>query len=536
MPKSDANSLSSGSIIPVRIIVGVTGHRKLYNEPLLAERVQTILKEIKQLIGPLRNTPIALSVISALAEGADRLVVQEILKTPGSQLDVILPFEKDVYKQDFELAESREVFARYLSQARRIKQIPPAPSRAEAYARAGRYVVDSCHILIALWDGQLAAGRGGTAEIVEYARRKMCPLFWINTGEEAKVTFEPGRGLSPRPYQDLDRYNSESGDNRRVEQKTEDRYRFLLEQAERAQLSTDRLHAIRELVLPHYSRADILALRYQRLYFKAGSLVYILAAAAVAVAAFQALFLQGWPRIALIEVVFILAVLAVVWLGNRRKWHSKWIDYRFLAERFRSAQFMALANLDVANLRPPRHLSLSYSSQDWMVSAFSSVWRRLPRPHGLELSEFEGLKKFTLAAWIDDQINYHEKTSERHGRRHNRLTFAGNILFGLTFVAAALHALHFGAGVFDRIFLLMAIALPAAASALSAIRTHREYLRNAKRSAEMVRHLEEIRERMTATQDFESFLQLVREAEETMLHENEDWRIVVRFHELEPPA
>jgi hypothetical protein len=508
----------------------------LNNEPVLAEKVQTILEKIKQFIGPLQNTPIALNAVSSLAEGADRLAVREILKTPGSQLDVILPLEKDDYAQDFELPESREEFERYLSQARRVKQIPPATGRAEAYARAGRYVVDNCDILIAIWDGQLAAGRGGTAEIVAYARRKMCPLFWINTGEDAKVAFEPGRDLSPRPYQDLDRYNSEPVDNRRIEEKAEGRHRFLLEQAGRAQLPRDRLRAIRGLVLPHYSRADILALRYQYLYFKAGSLVYILAAAAVAVAAFQALFLQDWPRIALIEVVFILAVLAVVWLGNRRKWHSKWIDYRFLAERFRSAQFMALANVDVAALRPPRHLSLSYSSQDWMVSAFSSMWRQLPRPHGFEPSEFEGLKKFTISAWIDDQILYHEKTSGRHGRRHQRMTLSGNILFGLTFVAAALHALHLGAGVFDRIFLLMAIVLPAVASALSAIRTHREYLRNAKRSHEMVRHLEEIREQMKAAQDLESFLPLVREAEETMLHENENWRIVVRFHELEPPA
>jgi hypothetical protein len=34
----------------------------------------------------------------------------------------------------------------------------------------------------------------------------------------------------------------------------------------------------------------------------------------------------------------------------------------------------------------------------------------------------------------------------------------------------------------------------------------------------------------------EELASLVRETEETMLHENEDWRVVVRFHELEPLA
>jgi hypothetical protein len=41
---------------------------------------------------------------------------------------------------------------------------------------------------------------------------------------------------------------------------------------------------------------------------------------------------------------------------------------------------------------------------------------------------------------------------------------------------------------------------------------------------------------MKAADSPERFPPLVREAEEIMLHENEDWRVVVRFHELEPKA
>jgi hypothetical protein len=32
------------------------------------------------------------------------------------------------------------------------------------------------------------------------------------------------------------------------------------------------------------------------------------------------------------------------------------------------------------------------------------------------------------------------------------------------------------------------------------------------------------------SQDQNTFIDSMREAEETMLHENEDWRVVVRFH------
>jgi hypothetical protein len=530
-----ASDLSS-SRIPARVIVGVTGHRKLKEEPLLAEKVRDTLKSITQLVPPLKDTPLVLTVLSPLAEGADRLVVREILKITDSELEVVLPFKKDDYFQDFESSESKEEFEKYISQANHSRQLPSPSTRNEAYEQVGRYVVDRCDVLIALWNGEPAAGQGGTAEIVEYAREKMCPLFWIHTENKEKVTYEPGKSLDPRHFHDLDRYNSEKVNIQKVKEKIVEQHRLCLEQAEEAQYTSDRLSQILKNVMPHLIRADVLALRYQHLYFKAGSLVYMFAAAAVVVAAIQALFFPVLPRIALIEAVFIFIVLLTVWLGNRQKWHSRWIDYRFLAERFRSALFMALANVDVSTLRPPRHLSLSYSSQDWMVSAFSFVWRQLPRSPKPDPSVFEGLKKFSLNAWIDDQISYHRSTSRRHQRRHNRMAFTGNVLFGLTFIAVMLHVLHVGGGLYDRLFLLMAIVFPTVAGAMTATRTHREYLRNAKRSIEMVRHLEELKEQMKAASNLEAFLPLVSEAEETMLHENEDWRVVIRFHELEPPV
>jgi hypothetical protein len=523
-------------VIPARVVIGVTGHRKLENESWAVEEVHRVIERIKQLIPPLKNTPIVLCVLSALAEGADRLVVREVLKADGSQLEVIFPLEKEDYLKDFELLESKTEFEGFLSRARRIKRLHTQTSRPEIYAQVGRYVVDHCDVLIALWNGKPSAGQGGSAEIVHYARKKKCPLFWINTGKGAPVTFEQGRGLNRRAFKDLDRYNSERVDPRRNEKKVDDHYRCLLGHAERSSFSSENLDAICKKILPHYIQADILSQRFQNLYYKAGSLVYALAAAAISVAAFQALFLSNWPRIVIIELAFIVTVFIIFWLGSRQRWHSKWIDYRFLAERFRSAVFMALANVNVTVLSPPRHLSLSYSSQDWMVVAFFSVWSQLPRLPDPDSSGFKGLKKFLLVAWIDDQIRYHKDKSKRHQRRYRRMYIAGYILFGFTFVAALLHVLQVGPDLFHRLSAFMAIVFPAIAGALGAIRIQREYLRNAKRSTEMVRHLEEIKEQMRTAQNLESFLPLVCEVEDTMLHENEDWRVVVRFHELEPAA
>ena len=95
---------------------------------------------------------------------------------------------------------------------------------------------------------------------------------------------------------------------------------------------------------------------------------------------------------------------------------------------------------------------------------------------------------------------------------------------------------HVAPPLLDSTLALMAIAFPTAGASITAIRTHKDYLRNSMRSAEMVRHLKELKDRIMRVEGRESFLRLVGEVEQTMLHENEDWRVVVRFHIPELPA
>ena len=113
---------------------------------------------------------------------------------------------------------------------------------------------------------------------------------------------------------------------------------------------------------------------------------------------------------------------------------------------------------------------------------------------------------------------------------------ASYVLFGLTIGAVLGHIVGTGHHLLETIFVFMAVVFPAVASGMTGIRTHRDYLRSSMRSAEMVRHLEELKEKVNLAQDYDSFLELLREAEETMLHENEDWRVVVRFHIPEVPT
>jgi hypothetical protein len=112
-------------------------------------------------------------VVSALAEGADRLVVDRVLLRPRSVLEVILPLAAAEYVADFADAASAQEFAGYVAAARSVRVVPgPSTPRDGAYERSGRAIADSVDVLLALWDGEPGAGRGGTAEIVGYARRR----------------------------------------------------------------------------------------------------------------------------------------------------------------------------------------------------------------------------------------------------------------------------------------------------------------------------------------------------------------------------
>jgi hypothetical protein len=53
------------------------------------------------------------------------------------------------------------------------------PSELAFYA-AGRFVVESCECLIAVWNGKPAGGLGGTADVVAFALQQHRSVFHIN--------------------------------------------------------------------------------------------------------------------------------------------------------------------------------------------------------------------------------------------------------------------------------------------------------------------------------------------------------------------
>jgi len=168
------------------ITIGVTGHRFLAEVEKLTTSVDSALAKIERVFGDPK-----MQVISSLAEGADRLMVVQALARGKAALIVPLPFPEDEYLTDFSSETSKEEFHQLLAQAEEVLTLPPAPTREEAYASAGHYLLDHCQVLIAIWDGQDAQRVGGTGEIAAAARRRKLPLAWIQAGNRKPGTEEP---------------------------------------------------------------------------------------------------------------------------------------------------------------------------------------------------------------------------------------------------------------------------------------------------------------------------------------------------------
>jgi hypothetical protein len=133
----------------------------------------------------------ALVVVSALAEGADRLVAEAVLRRPGARLRVVLPMAQSEYVADFATPESRDEFLALLARAYELVELPARATRDEAYAAANDRILDGVDVLVAVWDGADAQGRGGTAEVVARARSRHLPLAWIHAGNRRPGTMEP---------------------------------------------------------------------------------------------------------------------------------------------------------------------------------------------------------------------------------------------------------------------------------------------------------------------------------------------------------
>jgi hypothetical protein len=163
--------------------LGVTGHRRIDHPEAVDVRVGDVLDDLSA-----RDLDGEVELWSSLAEGADRIAASLAVER-GHVLRVVLPLRVEDYETDF--PDSVEEFRSLLGAAAAVVIAAPERTREDAYRAAGIEIIEASDVLIAVWDGLPARGRGGTAEIVHEARARGLPLIWIDAGDpEAAITHE----------------------------------------------------------------------------------------------------------------------------------------------------------------------------------------------------------------------------------------------------------------------------------------------------------------------------------------------------------
>jgi hypothetical protein len=553
--------------IPYRIRIGVTGHRKLDDpaatQGTVKKAIDTLLEnlfpeESRQNIARVRRagtTSISFRVLSPLAEGADRVVALAVLDYAGARLDVVLPLTIEDYLEDFESAESKAEFRELLGKCRRPVLLrarnirddrhdagDQAELRRDAYRQVGQYVVDHCDVLIAVWDGQPARGRGGTAEIVKYAQEQNRPIIRVWGDAFEVLNRDSNNGLDASALHGIDRFNRQAIT---PEQRGDYARNLDHDHFEKPETARDIPARTREFVnrclFPYYAQASILAKESQKRFYRAGKFIYALCASAVGCAALGVLF----PALAWAGFGAELVLLIMIWLtlrqARRKHSHQGWIENRFLAERIRCGIFMAICGVEPRPIEVLPYMGHSQTVNDWTVRVFDEIWDRLPPLTGCTHGECLILNPYVREAWIGDQVNFHTGKEKREGRARKRLARAGNIVLPITIAAAALHLfmLRLPAGAAEESIhwahqglAFIALLFPAIAASLAGMEAHREHLRLEKRSANMAPQLEQLNKQMASATDPERFESLLQQVDEIMLRETQDWLMLMRYVEI----
>jgi hypothetical protein len=527
--------------IPFTFRIGVTGHRKLDNPAYLGPAVHEAVGRLMRLLPVTSGTELVPVVVSALAEGADRVVAREILAVAGSRLEAALPLPLDDYLDDFMSEDSKTEIRDLLGRASEIWTAPPSASRDEAYEQAGRYVVDRSDAVVAIWDGEPAGGRGGTGAIVAYARGQGIPLAWVRTKGDPPVSYELNT-VRAEVIRDaarkLDEYNTSviKAADLRLQARAQ-RERLMPEapmDSDTARLCVS-CEKVADWLIPYFLRADALALRLQRRFWALSSAIFTIAAAAVTVVAIQVTFFPHMNWLVALEVLLLLCLLSIPLVNHRWRLHDRWISCRFLAERLRSCYFLALAGTGDRRQQPARLAYLSDSSEAWIERALTEVMSHRP---GLGPPGVESLRDYLNHYWIGSQISYHEKSALLQRRNDRRLIGATGLLFAITLIAAVAHMLGIGdhgshMSSWAKLLIVISVSVPAIGAAVHGIGTQRQFRRHSQRYTRMAVLLTQLREEMGQAASFERVKEVAAETERILREENSDWFGVMRFHDME---
>ena len=188
--------------------VGIVGHRpdRLPREKKpredLHQTLREILEDVRAAVKAVADTPDGafysgetpiLRAVSPLAEGSDRIFAAEALGL-GYELCCPMPFSQAEFEKDFVAPAALEPnslahFRELLEQAHvgagltKFEMDGERADAPDAYGAAGRIVLNQTDLLVLVWDGGEARGRGGTVHSLHEALKFHVPTIWVDASK-----------------------------------------------------------------------------------------------------------------------------------------------------------------------------------------------------------------------------------------------------------------------------------------------------------------------------------------------------------------
>ncbi|GGW79431.1 hypothetical protein [Alteromonas halophila] len=187
-------------LVPMTLRVAVAGHRENANiradNAELVARISHLYDQLHVQLSRCHQHPNAASLyadappllrlISSMADGADRLLIEPALVAEAYELACILPFSADEYARDFD-ATSQQSYYALLEKAgfntpqSRVLELDGDRRLSDfAYRDCAENLVRNCDLLVALYDGKERPGYG-TAWTVNLALAQKIPVIWIDS-------------------------------------------------------------------------------------------------------------------------------------------------------------------------------------------------------------------------------------------------------------------------------------------------------------------------------------------------------------------
>ncbi len=546
--------------IPFRLRIGAVGHRALdERDARLRAAVAGQVARVAGLLEGTDRTPVRLAVVTALAEGGDRIVARAVREhEQTAQIEVVLPLADDDYAEAQGFADDPDrlrAFRELVAQAssKRVLSGPWTKDDAEVgYEAAAQYVVRRCDVLIALWDGKAQRGRGGTAPTLLQAAELGKPCIWVPSegGEPWLDNLAPGSAgaflervrarvegsLGTGPAGPLE----ETGLPYDVLAPLRQSFRLLDGFNARfvSPAAMVRTTSVAGWAAAPYARAGALARRFLRSYL---ALTWFMAACAIGAAVALGVELGFDPQSlvpAILEIACIVGAVTAFAVVKVARFHQRWLSCRLLAERLRTAGFVAPTGFDSVGSADLQAVFVDQSATEWSIRAFEEVWSARPRPDDAsaraELPEADriDLQHVLADRWIQGQIDYHRASGEKHERYGRRLTFVILLLLAGTIAFPILHATETATDW----AVLCSIALPIAGGSLGAILTVRQHHALAERYRRMRGDLIVVQKGILDAKTTQQLREAASEAARVVMSEAGDWFGAMWFLDVDHPG